>query len=65
MKLSPLDHFGPIKEQFHVSQPSAFPLCTEFFQGTPKGNPGTSFCLLQILKPKRTKADVSNKGKPF
>lgn len=65
MKLSTLDHFGPIKKQFHVSQPSAFPLCAELHKGIPKGNPGTSFCLLRILKPKWMKTDVSNKGNPF
>lgn len=65
MELSALDHFGPIKKQFHVSQPSALPCCAEFSKGIPQGNPGPSFCLLRILKPKWTKADVSNKWKPF
>lgn len=52
MKLSTLDHFGPIKKQFHVSQPSVLPLCTEFFTGILKGNLGGTSCLLRILKPK-------------
>lgn len=65
MKLSTLDHFGPIKKQFHLSPPSVFPLCAEFFTDILKGNVAGTSCLLRILKPSWMEADVSNQGRPF